>query len=230
MKISFRLVRSPGGFTLAEILLAIFIFSIISVTIYSSLHSVLFSARMVERNIARNETAKNCLNRMIADIQALMVAMPPEHAPPDINEEADPYRIVGDTSYIGSATFPRLRFVSSAHIQFVHQRPCGFAEIVYYVQEVEDDHYVLRRADHCYPFEPFEPSARDPIVCDPLKSLKIIYYDADETPYETWHSDREEFRYATPVAIDIVLEIGDDESASIYEVQISPRVVRMTND
>jgi hypothetical protein len=56
--------------------------------------------------------------------------------------------------------------------------------------------------------------------------LKITYYDKDGTPYETWHSDREEFGYATPLAIDIVLEIGDDESSSIYQIQVSPRVVR----
>ncbi len=221
-----RQQRTSGGFTLAEILLAIFIFSIISVTIYSSLHSVLFSSRIVDLNIDQNELAHNCLNRMSIDLQSLVVTLPPEFRKPETDEDADPCRFVGATSYIGRATFPRLRFASSAHVAFAHQPPCGVAEIVYYVTAGDDGQYILRRSDQCYPFEPSEPSSRDPVLCDQLKSLKIIYRDDDGAPHETWHSDREEFEYATPVAIDIVLEIGDDETASIFEVQISPGVTR----
>lgn len=230
MKIHLKHIRLADGFTLAEILIAIFIFSIISVTIYSSLHSVLFSGRMIDGNIDRNEIARNCLNRMVSDIHALVVSLPPGYRKPETDEDADPYRIVGDTSYIGSSTFPRLRFVSLAHVAFARERPCGYARIVYYVQAGDNGDYVLRRSDRCYPFEDFEASSRDPVLCDHLKSLKITYDDNEGIRHTAWDSDSEEFEYATPVGIDIVLEIGDDDHSAIFEVYVAPGIFREAAD
>lgn len=150
--------ETSSGFTLIEILIAIFIFSIIVTTIFGSFTSVFSSAKMIDEDIDAYEMAKNCFDRMILDLRSVRISSEFNYIRPGIGTDnpPDPYRIVGDISYAETGSFSRIRFTSQTHLPLEKSTQDGIAEIVYYVQSTDDDSYVLRRADSLYPYKRFE--------------------------------------------------------------------------
>lgn len=220
-------IRHPEcGFTLLEILIAIFIFSVIVATIFGSYNSVFTGAEAINQDATSYETARTCLNRMILDLESIHVSLPPQYSPPDFNGPPDPYRIVGSIDNVQTVSFPKLRFTSSAHVSFGGRTESHIAEIVYYVQATDNDHYLLRRADNLYPYEEFEENANDPVLCENLKSLTFNYYDGEGTEYDTWDSDAEDFGYATPAAIGITLELTSGMDSLWFKTMVTLPVYR----
>ena len=207
------------GFTLIEILIAIFIFSIIITTIFGSYNAVFSGVATINESMGQSNMAQACLNRMTTDLQATWVETPPMYAKPEFNAPPDPYRIYGRTEDVGDSSFDRLRLASLAHLPLYDDQTGGIAEIVYYVQET-DGKYVLRRGDRLFPFSSeFEESRWDPVVCKNIKSLTFTYHDSEET-FDEWDSDAAEFGYATPSAISISLEIGNEDRSQTFKTTV----------
>jgi general secretion pathway protein J len=220
-------IRQPDrGFTLLEILIAIFIFSIIVTTIFGSYNSVFTGAERINQGVASYETARTCLSRMIVDLGSIHLSLPPQYSPPDFNDPPDPYRIVGDTHNVQTVSFPKLRFTSTAHVSLGGKTQNNIAEIVYYVQATDEGNYLLRRADNLYPYEPFEENANDPVLCENLKSLTFNYYDREGAEYDMWNSDTEDFGYATPAAIGIKLELTGGTDSLWFKTMVTLPVHR----
>jgi len=218
-------IENYYGFTLVEILLAIFIFAVVVTTIFGSYNFLSAKSGAGSENIAPFEMAQNCLNRITVDLQSLYLSTPPMYSPPDFNDPPDPYRLVGDTAFEGNNSFSRLRFTSLAHLPMGKNNDKGIAEIVYYVQATEDKNFVLKRSDRLSVFEQSEKK-RDPVLCEKVKSLTLKYYDQEGREYDRWNSDSKDFGYATPVAINIKLELGDDSSAMVFETRVTLPVTR----
>jgi len=217
---------TDSGFTLLEIMVAIFIFAIIVTTIFSSYSVLLSGNETVDQGTAPYEMAKNCLNRMSVDLESIHVTLPPGYSSPVLGEPADLYRIVGENFEDQGVSFPRLRFTSLAHISFGGKTEKGIAEIVYYVQASGDGNYVLKRADNLYPYKTFEEKAGDPVLCTDIKSLTFKYYDQDGTAYDSWDSDDEDFGYSTPRAIDINLELAENSNSLWFKTMVELPVYR----
>lgn len=218
--------KSVDGFTLLEILIAIFIFSIVVTTIFASYNSVFTGTESIDRTITTFEMAKNCLNRIVFDLNSTYIALPPQYTPPDFDTPPNPYRVVGNTVYIKSKDFPRLRFTSLSHMPFRGKVEEGIAEIVYYVQETESRGYVLRRADSLYPYQPFEENNSHPVLCEAIKSLSFKFYDQEEIEYDLWDSEAEDFGYATPTSIGIKLELDNGSGSQLFETKVTLPVHR----
>jgi general secretion pathway protein J len=220
-------IRHPiRGFTLLEIVIAIFIFSIIVTTIFGSYNSVFTGTEIMNEGVTSYETARTCLDRMIFDLESIHVSLPPQYSPPDFNGPPDPYRIVGSSDNVQTVSFPKLRFTSTAHVSFGGTTESHIAEIVYYVQATDKGHYLLRRADNLYPYEEFEENANDPVLCENLKSLTFNYYDREGQKYEIWDSDAEDFGYATPAAIGITLELTGGMDSLWFKTMVTLPVYR----
>lgn len=208
------------GFTLLEILIAIFIFAIIVTTVFGSYNFVFSKVDAIDKGVAEYEMANNCLNRMIYDLQSMHISMYPQYSPPDFNnEQLDPYRVVGDSVHVGDKDFSRLRFVSNAHMPSRKNMQQAIAEIVYYVVEnTNEDEYVLKRADNLYfNDEPFKEKTSDSILCENVKSLEFAYYDYEKTEHDFWDSESKEFKFTVPIAVSIKLELGDDLRSVIFK-------------
>lgn len=218
--------QSGSGFTLLEILIAVFIFSIIIVILFRSHDLILYSSAAIDEGISGHETAQTCLDRMILDLGSAYVSLPPEYTRPEFDTPAEPYRVVGDETSFVDVRFSRLRFASTAHVAFGDGIEDGIAELVYYVQETDEGGYVLRRADSLYPYEPFEESAYDPVLCDDLRRLTFTYYDDEGEEHESWDSESSDFDYATPVAVGIRIETGEDEPPLAFETMVMLPVQR----
>ncbi|MGD9082124.1 MAG: prepilin-type N-terminal cleavage/methylation domain-containing protein [Desulfobacterales bacterium] len=223
---AFDIRQSDSGFTLLEILIAIFIFAIIVTTIFGSYNSVFTGAEVINQGVISYETARTCMNRMILDLESIHVSLTPQYAPPDFNGPPDPYRIVGDIHNVQTVSFPKLRFTSTAHVSFRGKTESNIAEIVYYVQATDNGHYLLRRADNLYPYEEFEENSNDPVLCENLKSLTFTYYDREGAEYDLWDSDAEDFGYATPAAIGISLELTSGTDSLWFKTMVTLPVYR----
>jgi len=215
------------GFTLAEILIAIFIFAIVMSMLFSSFNSSLTTTDVVYGGITTAQMAKNCINRVVSDLQSIYLALPPAYHQPEINTPPDPYRLVGETTNVNGTDFSKLRFTSSAHLPFGYsENSDGIAEIVYYIDQSDKDTWVMRRADQLYPYDDFEAKATDPILCEKIKSLAFVFYDEEGEEHETWDSESPDVKYASPRAIGITLEIGNEETSQIFKTKIALAVYR----
>ena len=214
------------GFTLLEILVAIFIFAIIVTTIFGSFHTVFSNTEAIAYESALYEMGRNCLNRMVYDLTNTHISLPPVYTAPNSDEPPDPYRMIGERIDVGDTEFSRLRFTANAHVSFAVPTRDGIAEIVYYVKSDDTEGFILRRADSLYPYPVFEEKNSDPVLCRNVKQLKFLFYDQNETEFEQWDSEAESSGQATPVAVKIELVIGNDDINHRFETMVKLPVVR----
>ena len=220
-----------SGFTLLEILIAIFIFAIIISTVYGSFNAVISRTEAIKDGVGAFEMARTCLNRIMSDLNGLYVELKPLYHPPDYDDPPDPYRFVGKETFEGVKTFSQLRFASSEHLSMSRKAEKGIAEIVYYVQErgYPETEYILKRADFLYPDDEdyeFEEKDSDPVLCEGLEELSFVYFDEDGDEYETWDSDSNSNKYATPRAIEITLKINYNSEIHTFYTKLNLPVYR----
>jgi general secretion pathway protein J len=218
------------GFTLLEILIAMTIFAVVATTIFGSYNFIFSTTDAFNSGIAVNESARNCLSRMTFDLQAVYVAFPPAYTLPGQDASPDTYRFSGEIDTVGGTAFPRLRFTSLAHVAFEKGRQEGIAEIVYYVQAGDNGTFILRRSDTLYPYQPFREKGTDPVLCENLKSLKFTYYDAEGADADRWNSDSDDFKYATPRAVGIQLELGNGSFSQRFATLVALPVYRLKSE
>jgi len=219
-------IKDQHGFTVAEILIAIFIFTVIVTTVFGSYRATSEQVDIVSKNRKLVEMGRISLDRITRDLKALHVSQPPEYSQPEFNSDPDPYRLMGTNETISSRNFASLQFTSFAHLPVRPSRLFGIAQIVYYVMPDESDQFHLYRADQLYPYEPFEADPEDPILCGPIRSFAITYYDNAGNTYDTWDSESDANEFSTPVAVGIRLEIGNEEEFQIFSTRVKLNVYR----
>lgn len=219
--------NSGQGFTLIEILVAIFILAIVTSLIMGVFDGIYGSAERINLGTDLHEMANACLNRMTKDLESTHVTAYPRYKRPDIDDEPEIYHIKGEKHSTGGRSFSWLRFTSMAHLPFNHQAQEGIAEIVYYVQQTKENEFILRRSDKLYPYpEEFEEHETDPILCEHLKRFEMVYFDVKGREYEEWDSESDELEFGTPRAIGIELEVGTEEISYTFQTRVAVPVYR----
>lgn len=217
---------SSNGFTLVEVLVAILIFGIIVTTVFASHRSVFISAPIIESSIDLYEMSGTCLGRIAIDLRSIYIAQPPAYKKPEFDASPDPYRVMASGNADGADSTPRLRFASLGHLPFEQSSREGIAEIVYYHRPAGDGVFQLRRSDRLYPYPPFEADDRHPILCEGIKKFEIKYFDNEGNDYDYWDSESDAFDYATPVSVNLLIEIAQNGTTSVFETRVTLPVVR----
>ena len=212
--------QAASGFTLMEVLVAITILAIVVTTVLASFNSMFSTTEVLDESADLYAMAKNCMNRMVLDLESIHIAQRPIYKPPELDQPPDPYRIVATTKDIGGMGFAEIRFASRAHVGLEKSPREGIAEILYYVQSRDDGHLALKRADNLYPYPDFEESGSDPVLSKYVKSLAFKFYDQEGLEYDVWDSDSDEFGYATPKAIAIRLELVNKSATQTFETRV----------
>ncbi|MFZ5570401.1 MAG: type II secretion system protein GspJ [Thermodesulfobacteriota bacterium] len=219
-----------AGFTLIEVLLAVFIMTIIMVTIFGSFQLLFSNSEAVEEHLRIYAMAQGCFYRMTADLTAIQITPDSMYQSPEKTDTPDPYRLVCeemDTDVEGGRY--KLRFASGAHLPLSGGLPEGIGEITYYVDRM-DGVNVLRRSD-CQILEASPELPRnDPILCRDVKSLRFLFYDEDGEEHETWDSDADETGYATPAAIRLILEMESGGTVHPFETMVALPVRRLKKE
>ena len=214
------------GFTLVELLLAIVILSLVVTTVLVSYNAVFSTTEALQSSSNIYEMAKNCLKQMTVDLESIYIIRKPIYKRPEFDDEPSDFRVVGLSKDLSGTGFAQLRFTSRAHLPLENSHRRGIAEIVYYVQAKEDGSQVLKRSDNLYPYPEFEEKGTDPTLCEHVKSLAFTFLDDERSENDSWDSESDAFEYATPRAIGIELEIGDETRSHTFKTMVRLPVYR----
>lgn len=210
------------GFTLLEILVAIFILAVVTSLVMAAFGGVYEGAERITEGSDLHGMANACLNRMVADLQSIHVKVYPRYKRPDSDDKPDIYRVKGEERSTSGQRFGWLRFTSLAHLSFNQQAQEGIAEIVYYVQQTQENDFILRRADKLYPYpEKFQERDSDPIMCEHVKHFDLVYFDAKGREHDQWDSESDDTQFGTPRAIGIKLEVGTEELSYAFQTRVA---------
>lgn len=224
-----NLLIDRKGFTLLEILTAIFILAIVVTLVFGTFDGIFSSAEHVNDTSDHFEMGNACLNRLTADLLAIHVMPYPRYAPPDIDDEPDLYRFEGETTLVGGQNTARIRFTSLAHLPLNQDGRQGIAQIVYYTLDTPEGGLALHRADHLYPYPDFEPNPNDPVVCEGVFAFEVQYHDSDGGDFDEWDSESKATEYNTPRAVSIKLTLGTEERQMVFSTQIALPAFRYKN-
>jgi general secretion pathway protein J len=212
------------GFTLMEILIAMFIFAIVVSTIYTSYTGTFRIVDETEYQADIYTMARIALERMHEDLESVYV-IPRDAQSPESEEESAQF--IGEDKEIKGRGADSLRFVSRAHLVFSEQeQSSGTAEIGYYVEDNDDEEgFVLYRTDRPEFQEKPEGGTGGLVLCDSLVSLNFTYYDDKGEKYDNWDSTSDEFRHKIPKMVSIKLEFEnstDPEKPFSFTTSVAP--------
>jgi general secretion pathway protein J len=200
---------NPDGFTLAEILIAIFIFAVVLTMIYTSYTG---SFRVVDETESQAEIyrmARIAMERMVEDLESTYVPKKEGNAQSE-EEPMQLFQFVGKDQEIKGRYADTLRFISRAYLNLSgDDEDTGKTEISYYVKENEEgEDFVLYRSDRPM-FEEgflFEEESDGLVLCEGLISVDFTYYEESDEPIESWDSTSEEHKDTIPRIVSILLE------------------------
>ena len=188
------------GFTLIEILIAIFILGIVLSTVYASYTGTFRIIRATQTDAELYSMARTVLARMTRDLEA---TAPWKGA---FTFTAKPY-------YLGGREFTRLIFRSAAHIAFGEkEEAAGIAVIEYAVEEGTDKQgYALSRSDSLYrdPEKEAAPTGGF-LLCDRVETLGYRFFDSAGREHSDWNNGDEAQKRKAPAMIEIRLGLVNE--------------------
>lgn len=220
------MIRIGKGFTLVEVLVAMFIFSLVISVVFISFREIAFSAGLVNKSNDDYEMAYGCFELMRRDLASIHVTQKPFYVSPDSQKDRDAFRLEGKTVLDGGESLPMIRFTSQCHLPVNRDNRKGIAEIVYYTDESEEYGTILRRSDRVIFDEEFVKKKTHPVILRKIKSMTVTYYDEEGREHDDWDSESDDVGYATPSSVKIRVEIVDDEKVLPFETRIVLRPYR----
>ena len=202
-----------NGFTLLEILVAVSLFGIIMLTLFSSFNAFTASGRFIADAYQGEEAARLALDRIVGDLTQIYIIQSPQYKKPDISSDPDRYHMVGTTQSIAGRTFSELKFASLGHIRLGKDAPAGIGVIQYYASEKKEGRVdLLRRDILARDVTDDEPDpCRDPVLARNITAFDVSFVVSDGDSAEDWDSDSDENDYRLPDLVEIHLGFSDDE-------------------
>jgi len=168
-------ILKRNGFTLIEILIAIFILATVLTTVYAAYTGTFKLVKYTRSGDDIYSMARTAMNRMAEDMESVC-------------RYRNSFEFVSGELETGD--FMELSFLSSSHLNFDDERSSGIAMINYsVVKDDEKDSYILKRRDELYRGRATEEKEGGYILCDGLQSLTYKFYDGREVEYDSWNSE-----------------------------------------
>ena len=209
--------RHMTGFTLVELLLAIFIFALVISAVYGAYHATFRVVNNTEATLAVAGKARLALERIQEDLFSLVPGTSGFFS--------------GKHNEISGMDCDGLSFYSSLHIGFRRNRQRGGNVLIEYIVEEDDETGLLNlyRKDHLLlPGRKGEDGSEKYLLCDGLKGVRFFYFDKHGTQHDEWHSDSEgsaaEETGKFPLMVSIVLRFGrsvDSEDVDVFTTAVA---------
>jgi len=202
---------NSSGFTLLEILIAIFIVAVILSTIYASYTGTLRVVEETESQAEIYRMARIAMERIIEDLESLYIRKS-DKIPLLEGNTVHPDQFIGLDRDIKGRSADVLRFTSRAYIDLSGQgQDPGVSQIEYSVTEGEPaDTLVLYRSDRPSfgSAFPLEEETDGVALCEGLLSVDFTYYDRKGQVYESWDTASDRFRHESPVMVSVSMEFA----------------------
>ena len=198
---------NPKGFTLLEILIAMFIFAIVLSTIYTAYTGTFRIVNETESQADIYGMARIALERMHEDLESVYISQYPESF--SSNESSGQVtEFLGENKEVTGRSADSLYFISRAHLVFGEKEQAyATAEIGYEVGENDEaEGLVLYRSDAPWGAKAPEEETDRLVLCEKLLSVDFTYYDTEGEEYYNWDSTTGEFRNKIPKMVSISLE------------------------
>lgn len=201
--------KMPGGFTLLEVLLAIFIFAFVVSAIFTAYTGTFKIIDETESQAGIYEMARIALERISEDLASAYLSGQPMS--PAAAEDLPNVLFVGEKKEIGGQPCCALRFSSLAHIAFSKEvSVAGPTEIAYYAAAKGDEGPLdLYRSDIPLGRERPEPGTGGLLLCEGLSSIGFIYYDSDGEPHDSWNAGEGISKGKLPSRVSILIEFAN---------------------
>jgi general secretion pathway protein J len=168
-----------GGFTLVEILLAIFIFGLAMATVYAAYSGTMKVARQMEDEKKIYKMARITMDRIIKDLSSLQPS-------------GGKFNLHAEKGILNKKEFHSLSFWSASHLPFGENEDTGRPAIInYYVREDEGGESVsLWRSDvtGAKPEETQGTLEGGYVICKNIESFRLTFYDTEERESDVWDS------------------------------------------
>jgi type II secretion system protein J len=190
-----KIARS--GFTLVEILIAIFILGLVMATVYASYSGILTTSRTMEEELDIYKMARTSMDRMIKDLSSLQTS-------------AGSFYLLAEKKSLNKREFHSLSFWSASHLAFGEKQSEGRpAMISYRIQENDDrKSFSLWRSD-VSGTKPDETKNTDDgfIICKNIDAFRLTFYEADGAETDSWDSSpaSSDLKSKAPAAVKIEL-------------------------
>jgi prepilin-type N-terminal cleavage/methylation domain-containing protein len=198
------------GFTLLEILLAFFIFSILFITIYTSYSGSFKTINMTESRMEIYRKAAIAMTRISEDLQASYISILPLNS---FGEPAPYTQFLGEEDDIDGRDAGSMSFFSRIDPLFSDEMEMATGQLISYevIQGDEEDELVLLRSENPEFLDESEERA-GLTLCDGLQSIKFTYFDGDGESHESWDTESEELGGILPRMVSVSLEFLNYEN------------------
>lgn len=169
------LYHHSRGFTLLEILIAIFILSIVLTTVFASYSGTLRVIKEIEEESRIYKMARITLDRMNRDLSSLQ-------------RSGNKFVLRSERSSAGSREFGFLAFWSASHLVFEKDElPGSPASIVYFVKQDKEGGFSLWRSDIAQARPSSENRTdRGVIICQDLQAMNFRFFDESGREHDNW--------------------------------------------
>lgn len=202
------------GFTLVEILVALAVFSIIILTLFSSFSGFMSVSEQIREAIDQGERADIFAGRMGPDLDMLYITRPPRFRPPEFGDDPDIFRFAVTRENLGGKSFSRIGFASLGAVKTDDTPKGKVVRLVYHVKEGEDGKFNLYRSQQSV-MDPGEPDAcTDPLIARDISRFDVFCRDREGDRIEEWDSQsrENEFRLPEHIVVKLGFISGDDEA------------------
>ena len=201
---------SHKGFTLLEVLLAFFIFSILFITIYTSYSGSFKTIDMTEYQMELYRKAAIALERISEDLQSAYISLLP---PDSFGRPAEYTQFLGEDNDMNASEADSLSFFSRIPPLFTEADETVSGQLITYsvIQGSKDDELILLRSENPEFMDEDEEKA-GLIVSDGLQAVNFTYFDDDGDAHDSWDSDSDEFGGRLPSMVSISLEFLNNEN------------------
>ena len=204
-------ISKRNGFTLIEIIIAIFILATVLTTVYAAYTGTFRIVKDTQYADDIYSMARTAMSRMTKDMES-------------VYSSKGSFRFLSRKTETERGEFKELSFLSFAHIDFSDERISGAASISYFVEvDAEKDGCILKRKDELY-MDKIEGAEEDSrkggyALCNRLQSLAYKFYDSKGEEYDSWdsNSDLETQKDSAPSVVSIQMDfINPDDRDRPY--------------
>lgn len=190
-------VKKTCGFTLLEVIIAIFIFSIVISLAYGAYNTTFKVYNHAEHETEVHNKARIAMDRILEDLATAYVS----------NDEG----LKGESQEIDSRKADTMEFLSQSHLNFNHKiRESSGAVIRYSVEEAEDsDTFNLYRGD--FISRPQVNVPRDEkgfLLCDGLWEVRFTYLDETGEEQDEWSGENRNDPNSTTKVLPVMIQVN----------------------
>lgn len=212
--------KTQNGFTLLEVMIAIMVFSLVMVMLYSSFRAFLFSSGKIKIQVLSREKTAAFSRRIHQDLESVFIVSAPRYTVPEFNSEPDAFRMVGIQENLNQKTVSSVFFASLAHADIMGDGRQGVARIAYYLKPNDEDTFDLCRFDTLQPFEDQIKTCHDPVLFSGVTGFDITYTDAEGESQVFWDSESKETDLSFPTSMTFKLSVGTPSSPESIEITV----------